>query len=276
MKKVLNPNSKEFKDLVNAITTRKLILPSLYPDYLQKLNKDELYLLALELDLPDLIRFCKTSKKINEKVCKSNEIWIHKLKEDFKITYSRRYNLEPKKLYILLYKLKDGLYILDADRGDLTLYDFLYNPSTGGFLWYSLPNDDKDRRKMHYIISFLYENINRIIEDDDVDYEDSLEELWFIFREELSSLLPFHKKGVDVTLEDIDNFWDNAGALITKIQEKSQNKLIKGIKRQAEKKGFNISNQQLEAILSLNELIKNNVFSITIEVDKFISLDIFY
>jgi hypothetical protein len=275
MKKVLNP---DLKDLVNAITTRKLVLPSLYPDYLQKLNKDELYLLALELDLPDLIRFCKTSKKINEKVCRSNEIWIHKLKEDFKITYSRRrYNLEPKKLYILLYKLKDGILegILDYvyRNGAQTLYDLLYNPSSTGLLLYSLPYDNKDRRKMEYIISFLNEQIYEIIEDND-NYEDddeTIEELWFKYREKLSSLLPFNEKGVQVTLEDIDNFWDNAGDLITKIQEKSENKLIKGIKKREEMLRMNISNEELETTLSINELVKNNVFSITMQLDDLLN-----
>lgn len=263
----LNPNSKEFKDLVNTLTSKKL--PGLYSGYLGKLNKNELFLLALELDLPDLINFCKSSKRINEKVCESKEIWIHKLKEDFNITYSKRYNLEPKKNYILLYKMKEGIEILDDAP---ILYDLLYNPRSVGYLWYSLPNDDKDRRKMHYIISFLHEKVyeEEYEEEDEDGYGYGvLEELWFKYREKLSSLLPFHKKGVDVTLEDIDNFWDNAGDLITKIQEKSEYKMIKGIEKRAKSIGNPLTNKEIEALLSLNELVKNNIFSITVDLNEY-------
>ncbi len=48
---------------------------------MEKLSRDELFSLAVNLDLPDLLRFCSSSKKFNNEVCKNNDIWFYKLKE---------------------------------------------------------------------------------------------------------------------------------------------------------------------------------------------------
>ena len=37
---------------------------------MDKLSRDELVLLALQLDLPDILSFCNSSKYVNEKICK--------------------------------------------------------------------------------------------------------------------------------------------------------------------------------------------------------------
>ncbi len=46
------------------------------------LNNDELFLLAIQLDLPDLINFCKTNRK-TRKLCNTNRIWNYKLEKEF-------------------------------------------------------------------------------------------------------------------------------------------------------------------------------------------------
>ena len=46
-------------------------------------NVDELFLLALQLDLPSIINFCKTSKKVNEKICRNENFWKQKVNQDF-------------------------------------------------------------------------------------------------------------------------------------------------------------------------------------------------
>jgi Leucine-rich repeat (LRR) protein len=77
---------------------------------MDKLGKDTLFLIGLELDLPDLLRFCSSNTKINNLICKKDYIWLNMLKRDFK-NY-KNYNLlnmedvSPKALYILLYNLK--------------------------------------------------------------------------------------------------------------------------------------------------------------------------
>jgi len=69
---------------------------------MDKLEKDQLFLLALELDLPELLSFCDSSKRINELICKRNDIWYYKLNKEFPNWKDFRFNASPKKIYILL------------------------------------------------------------------------------------------------------------------------------------------------------------------------------
>ncbi|GAG82288.1 unnamed protein product, partial [marine sediment metagenome] len=50
---------------------------------MEKLEKDQLFLLATELDLPQLLKFCQTNKKINKLVCQRDDIWLYKLNKEF-------------------------------------------------------------------------------------------------------------------------------------------------------------------------------------------------
>jgi hypothetical protein len=47
---------------------------------MEKLNKDELFRLAMEFDLPTLLEFCK---RFNEKVGENNDIWYYRLQKRF-------------------------------------------------------------------------------------------------------------------------------------------------------------------------------------------------
>ena len=48
---------------------------------MNKLNKDELYIIATKLDLSDLVHWCASSKIIYEKVFCRSEVWLYKLKD---------------------------------------------------------------------------------------------------------------------------------------------------------------------------------------------------
>ena len=76
------------------------------------LNTDELFSIAINLDLLDLLNFCNSSKRINELVCKKDAIWLYKINKYFpnslenslknpKIYYKRLYweNLKNKLKY---------------------------------------------------------------------------------------------------------------------------------------------------------------------------------
>ncbi len=68
---------------------------------------DVLFRLALELDLPELLLFCTSSKRINEKLCLRKHIWNRKLKEFSR--QDREYfkkDRTPRQAYTLLYQLK--------------------------------------------------------------------------------------------------------------------------------------------------------------------------
>jgi len=69
------------------------------------LPKDMLFKLVLELDYPDLISFCN-NPRVNQLVCKQNDIWLAKLQEDFGDDYQM---LKPnfQDNYELLYKLTE-------------------------------------------------------------------------------------------------------------------------------------------------------------------------
>ena len=44
---------------------------------------DVMLLLAFEMDLPTLLNFCLTSKKVNDKICKDETFWAKKLQKDY-------------------------------------------------------------------------------------------------------------------------------------------------------------------------------------------------
>ena len=83
---------------------------------MDKLEKDQLFLLALELDLPELLSFCSSSKRINDLICKRNDIWYYKLNKEFSdLKYIGK---EPRSYYI---KLKEILKVSPELRNILPL-----------------------------------------------------------------------------------------------------------------------------------------------------------
>lgn len=53
---------------------------------MDKLPKDVLALIALDMDIEYVIRLCQTSSTFNEKICKNNYFWLNKLQKDYNIT----------------------------------------------------------------------------------------------------------------------------------------------------------------------------------------------
>ena len=50
---------------------------------MENLNRDELFKIAVLLDLPDLLSFCNSSFRINNLICKRKDIWLYKLRNEF-------------------------------------------------------------------------------------------------------------------------------------------------------------------------------------------------
>ena len=85
------------------------------------LNKDELFTLALHLDLTDFLNFCKTCQKY-EKLAKSHVIWRGKIRKDFpnfryEVLIPDLQNKSPQEIYILLYTIK--VWKLEININDL-------------------------------------------------------------------------------------------------------------------------------------------------------------
>lgn len=53
---------------------------------MEKLPKDVLSFLALDMDIEYVIRLCQTSSAFNEKICKNSYFWLNKLQKDYNIT----------------------------------------------------------------------------------------------------------------------------------------------------------------------------------------------
>ena len=86
-----------------------------------ELSKDILFKIALELDLPALVNWCQTNKEINLKVCRNENVWVHKLNRDFPDHNLLKVQFSIRKKYKLLYallvlknklKLKESIYDL--------------------------------------------------------------------------------------------------------------------------------------------------------------------
>ncbi len=44
---------------------------------MESLSKDNLFNIAINLDLNDLLNFCRTSKHINNNLCQQDDIWLY-------------------------------------------------------------------------------------------------------------------------------------------------------------------------------------------------------
>ena len=76
---------------------------------MENLDKDRLFLIAVELDLPSLLKFCETNKRISNLICKQPYVWIEKLKRDFNAdlsNLSREEFYKAEAIYKVLYKLQ--------------------------------------------------------------------------------------------------------------------------------------------------------------------------
>ena len=74
-------------------------------DVYTNIPNDLIIYIALQLDLPELLNYCRVSQKFNSLVCQNNSFWINRLKQDFNITYTKVNNDNPKLLYQKIYHL---------------------------------------------------------------------------------------------------------------------------------------------------------------------------
>jgi hypothetical protein len=82
---------------------------------MEDLPKDVLFSLALEMDLPDLLRFCSSHPKINRKVCSNNNIWRTKLLKEYPLLDISGV-VKPKELYFWLNEKAKIIHISKFDK----------------------------------------------------------------------------------------------------------------------------------------------------------------
>ena len=93
---------------------------------MEKLTKDELFSLAINLDLPDILKLCSSNKKIDQRLCLRDNIWINKLKEfpDYQKHLEDFKNMSKKEIYTLLYQIKSLKEKIDSPYSIYEIYKF--------------------------------------------------------------------------------------------------------------------------------------------------------
>ena len=85
------------------------------------MNKDILIKLAIELDLPDIIKLCRTNHKVNNLVCKNDIFWMKKFKHDYDFpTINKPDDISWKEFYkgfnlIRRMKYNDTIFLCQTD-----------------------------------------------------------------------------------------------------------------------------------------------------------------
>ena len=95
---------------------------------MEKTTKDIVIELAIQLDLPDILQFCLTSKKINNYVCSNKDFWIRKMYLDYGIKFADINYDDPRKYYENIRKLKTTDFFNYSQLGNddpKVYYDFI-------------------------------------------------------------------------------------------------------------------------------------------------------
>lgn len=136
---------------------------------LLSLPQSTLYVTISNLDLPDLIRFCKTSKSINS-ICSDPQFWIYKYISEFNKPYPLNADFEPIVEY-LLEKRQDELRKLDnLEKKHLNLIHKYYVDSA--------LNNEKQKVEEAFKQTYIDEKVHQFFELDFFiyDFEDSEDE----------------------------------------------------------------------------------------------------
>ena len=83
-------------------------------------SKDVLFTIAMDLDLPSLLRWCSSSLRINKDVCLNDNVWRSKLLTDYPDYEKFKLNRSLRETYVFLYQLS---YIKKLLKTDESLYD---------------------------------------------------------------------------------------------------------------------------------------------------------
>ena len=91
---------------------------------MNELQKDVLFLLTKDMDLPDLKNFCLSCKIIHEKIFKNNDIWYYKLTKEFpEFNKLDRKQFSVRDLYYILYDLRMSIICLGKNY---SVYEYLF------------------------------------------------------------------------------------------------------------------------------------------------------
>ena len=95
-----------------------------------QLSKDEIFTIAMLLDLPEILALCRTAKKFNRNVCQNKNFWISRLKQDFGYSYldiSPDKTGNPKEYYEFFHKYRgnNNRLMVAAKEGNIDIVRFM-------------------------------------------------------------------------------------------------------------------------------------------------------
>ena len=73
---------------------------------METLPKDMLYQIAKDMKIRDFIHLCIANKRVNEKICKNNDVWRYRLDKEFPNWGNFNLDKLPIDSYVFLYQLK--------------------------------------------------------------------------------------------------------------------------------------------------------------------------
>ena len=83
-------------------------------------SKDVLFTIAMNLELPDLLKWCESNSKIHRDVCNNDNVWRSKLLGDYPDYRKFNLNRSLREIYVFLYQLS---YIKKLLNTKESLYD---------------------------------------------------------------------------------------------------------------------------------------------------------
>ena len=83
-------------------------------------SKDVLFTIAMNLELPSLLRWCQSSSRFRKHVCNNDDVWKRKLLMDYPDYEKFNLNRSLKETYVFMYQLS---YIKSLLQSEESLYD---------------------------------------------------------------------------------------------------------------------------------------------------------
>ena len=87
---------------------------------MESASKDVLFTIAMDLDLPSLLRWCQSSSRVNKHVCNNSSVWRNKLIRDYPDYEKFNPDKSLKETYVFMYQLSLIRKLLDTNE---SLYD---------------------------------------------------------------------------------------------------------------------------------------------------------
>ena len=90
---------------------------------MESTSKDVLFTIAMDLDLPSLLKWCESSARVNRDVCQNDNVWRSKLLREYPDYQKFELNRSLKETYVFLYQLS---YIQGLLNTNESLYDIFH------------------------------------------------------------------------------------------------------------------------------------------------------